>query len=223
MKKGYLIVFTGIDGSGKTTQSKLLVESLQKDGIDVSYVWSRWEPLFLRPLINRWRYKVTKGATKSNSESDKIKDKKKSLLSNPIFRWLWLVAFLIDYGLQIFVKIRIGLLKKQIIISDRIFYDSVIDQAINLGSKKDWLLGTLDSSWLRLLFPEPDVVLYVDCPEDIAFSRKNDAPNIEYLAERRKLYLKLADKYKWSKIDGTLSVDEIAVQIKDNVHKKLNI
>jgi len=226
MTKRSLIVFTGIDGSGKTTQSELLVKCLKNDGIKTLYVWSRWEPLFLRPFINRWKCKVTKDSPESNSKIDKIKDKKKNLLSNPIFRWLWLVSFLIDYSLQIFVKIRISLLKRQIIISDRIFYDSVIDQAINLGNRKNWLLDALDSFWFRCLFPKPDIVIYVDCPEDIAFTRnmaKNDTPNIEYLKERRKLYLQLADKYRWFKIDGTLPVDKIAVQIKDKIYKKLGI
>ena len=221
MSKGYLIVFTGIDGSGKTTQVRLLVESLKQHGIEGSYVWSRWEPLFLRPLIKRWKSNVTKEMFELNHKADGIKDKKRKLLNNPIFRWLWLGSFLIDYGLQLFVKIRIGLLKKQLIISDRIFYDSVIDQMINLGKRKDWLFDSLDSFWMKILFPKPDMVVYIDCSEDIAFSRKNDAPDIEYLIERRELYLKLANKYKWIKINGALSVNEVAAQIKDKVYKRL--
>lgn len=224
MKKGRLIVFTGIDGSGKTTQSKLLVKSLQKDGIDVLYVWSRWEPFFLRPFIKRWKGRV--GHRDGGYKAEKIKEEKTKLLSNPVFCWLWLVAFFIDYGLQIFFKIRVGLLRKKLIISDRIFYDSLIDQAINLVRGKDWLLKNLDSFWMKVFFPEPDLVIYVDCPEDIAFTRniaKNDTQDTEYLIERRRLYLKLADRYRWFKIDGTLPVDEIAVQIKDKVYKKLDI
>ncbi len=219
MKKGYLIVFTGIDGSGKTTQANLLVETLRKDSMDVSYVWSRWEPLFLRPLIKKWKNNAIKSVAKSNHKNNGVKDIKQKLLSNPIYRWLWLISFFIDYGLQIFIKIRIRLLKKQLIISDRIFYDSVIDQAINLGKRKDWLLDSLDSFWMKIIFPKPDLVIHIDCPEHIAFSRKNDAPDIEYLKNRRKLYLKLADKYRWIKIDGILSVDEIAGQIREQVYK----
>lgn len=223
MRRGCLIVFTGIDGSGKTTQADLLVKCLQKDGIDVSYVWSRWEPLLLRPVINRWKNKRTKNIDKPNHDFNEFKNRKKKLLHNPIFRKLWLISFFIDYGIQIFIKIRIRLLKKELIISDRIFYDSVIDQAINLGDRKAWMLDSLDSFWMKMIFPEPSMVIYVDCPADIAFLRKDDAPNVEYLMERRDLYLKLADKYGWIKVDGTLPVDEIAIQIKDNVYNKFNI
>lgn len=139
------------------------------------------------------------------------------------YHQLLLANFFIDYGLQIFVKIHLGLLKKRFIVSDRMFYDSVIDQAINLGKRKDWLLDSLDSFWMKILFPKPNIVIYVDCPEDIAFLRKNDAPDIEYLKDRRELYLKLADRYRWIKIEGTLPVDEIAVQIKDKVYKRLGV
>ncbi len=235
MRRGSLIVFTGIDGSGKTTQAKLLVDSLNQDSLCVSYVWNRWEPLFLWPLIKRWKHNVTKRTTDNeladnelvelNSDFNRIKHKKQKLLDNPVFRWLWLIYFFIDYGLQVFVKVRLRLLKKCLVISDRTFYDSVIDQAVNLGKNRDWLLNSLDSFWMKFFFPKPDMVIYIDCPEKIAFSRKRDerTPNIEYLIERRKLYLALADKYNWVKLNGILPIDEIAVQVKEKVYKKLDI
>lgn len=224
MGRNNLIVFTGIDGSGKTTQAELLIEGMNDDGIGVSYVWSRWKPFLLRPIINRWKRNVSGDVNKAiqNSNYNKIEGEKQKLLNNPLFRWLWLAAFFIDYGLQIFIKIRLKLFCNKLIISDRIFYDSIIDQAINLGKRKDRLLDNLDTWWMRLLFPRPDLVIFIDCPEDIAFSRKDDAPNIEYLENRRNLYLELADRYGWVKLDGSLALEDIAVQIKDIVYKRLN-
>ena len=224
MNKGRLIVFTGIDGSGKTTQVRLLIDGMKQDGIDVSYVWSRWKPFLLRPIINSWKRNVSKGKADSKPQENfnRVENKKHKLLSNPVLRWLWLAAFFIDYGLQIFIKIRIGMINKKMIISDRMYYDSVIDQAINLGVRKDGLLENLGSGWMKILFPQPDMVIYVDCPADIAFNRKDDAPNVEYLENRRELYLKLAERYGWIIIDGTLTEEEIAVQIKALVYKGLN-
>jgi len=226
MRRGSLIVFTGIDGSGKTTQAKLLVDSLNRDGLCVSYVWNRWEPFFLRPLIKKWKHNVIKLTTDNelaglNPDFNRIKYKKRKLLGNPVLRWLWLISFFVDYGVQVFIKVRIRLLKKCLVISDRTFYDSVIDQAVNLGKNRDWLLNSLDSFWMKIFFPEPDMVIYIDCPEEIAFSRKMDerTPNIEYLIERRELYLALAGKYNWVKLDGTLPIDEVADRIKDRVKK----
>lgn len=223
MSSRYLIVLTGIDGSGKTTQADLIVKSLKKDGHDVLYVWSRWDPLLLKPLIHQWKNKRAKNTDKQHYDYNELKSRKKKLLQNPVIRWLWLFLFFIDYGLQIQAKIRIRSMGHKLLVSDRIFYDSVIDQAINLGEKKEWLLDILSSWWMKVIFPKPDMAIYIDCPADTAFSRKDDAPNVEYLLERRKLYLELTEKYGWIKIDGTLPVDEIAFQVKDVVYRKLGL
>jgi dTMP kinase len=226
MKKGILVVFTGIDGSGKTTQAKLLVKDLKDRGVNVSYVWCRWEPLIIKPFIRIWKQKKGRKWQENKAQSYRVMQRdKERMLRNPIYRSLWLFSFFIDYGLQIFLKIRIRLLRKRLIISDRIFYDSIIDQAINLGKKRNGLLNSLDSFWIKIFFPEPDMVIYIDCPEEIAFSRKHDIfiPDMEYLKERRKLYMELVDRYGWIKIDGTLPVDEIADQIKDKVYKRLRV
>jgi len=222
MKRGFLIAFTGIDGSGKTTQGKLLEEVLKHKGEEISYVWSRWDSFLLRPLIKRWK-NCLKSNTFGHNFNNKIKKSKQKILNNPIFCYAWLALFFLEYSFQIFIKVRILLAKKMFIISDRTFYDSIIDQAINLGKWQDFLLDTLDSFWIRILFPKPDMVIYIDCPENIAFSRKTDLPSIEYLIERRALYLKLADKYAWFKVDGTLSINEIYSQIRNKVYSKFGI
>ena len=222
MSKGYLIVLTGIDGSGKTTQAEMLVDALSESGLEVSYVWARWEQRLVRPFTKKWKRKIEKDTGHSDGRAIKNKPKKQKLLSNPYFRWLWLSAFFIDYGLQILFKIRFKLICDRVLVSDRMFYDSVIDQAVNLGSNKDWLLDNLDSAWMKVIFPEPDMVFYIDLPGEVAFSRKDDAPDVEYLTDRRELYKYLAEKYNWIIIDGTLPVKEIAAQIRGKVYKGLN-
>ncbi len=215
MKKATLIAFTGIDGSGKTTQAKLLVEDMKEKGIDASYIWCRWEPFLLRPFIKLWKRR----RMDSYGSYNELQKNKEKLLENPFLRYVWLFLFLIDYGFQILFRLRIKLNKEGVVISDRFFYDSLIDQAINLGQRGEGFLNSLDASWMRLIFPMPDMVIYIDCPEEIAYARKDDAPDVEYLKERRELYLKLAHRYEWIKIDGTIPVNEIANQIKDKVYK----
>lgn len=223
MNNGYLISFIGIDGSGKTTQAKILVDSLNKHGFNASYVWCRWEPFLLRYFISRWRIRSKKKITKKNALNAGLKSRKQKLLNNVIIRWLWILLFLIEYSLQIFSRIRIKLLKGQLVVSDRIFYDSIIDQAVNLEQRKRLLLDNLDTFWMRIAFPVPDLVIYVDCPENIALSRTDDDLDIEYLRDRRKLYLSLAERYGWYKVNGSLPVEEVANHVKKILYKKLAI
>lgn len=220
--KRLLIAFTGLDGSGKTTQAKLLIEGLQEKGISVHYVWSRWKPFLLKPLILLWKRAIKKNNGMLHEEYAEVKRNKQGLLKKPFFRLSWLMLFFIDYGAQIFFKVRLGTIGKKFIISDRISYDSVIDQAINLGEQQDILMNNLDSLWMRILFLRPDFVIYVDCPANIAFQRKDDAPSLEYLEERRSLYLKLAKRLNWLIMDGTLPIQEISRQILIKVTEKIN-
>jgi len=222
VNKGLLIVFCGIDGSGKTTQAELLIDDLIEKGLPAQYVWARWEQKLVRALTGKWKAHIKNDTGHSHGGAKENKQKKRKLLSNPFFRFLWLGAFFIDYGFQILFKVRMRLIKKELIVSDRMFYDSVIDQAVNLGSNREWLLDNLSSPWMKIVFPEPDFVIYIDCPGEIAFARKDDAPDVEYLTDRRALYKQLAEQYGWIEIDGTHSVDDIAAQVKDIVHEKLS-
>jgi len=219
-----LIVFTGIDGSGKTTQARLLIEDMRNRGIDVDYVWCRWEPWLLRPIISLWkRNKVQDHHSSKGNIYRQVQKEKSQMLKNPVLRFLWFSFFIIEYGLQVVWKVRLRQLKGGMIVSDRMFYDSFIDQAINLGYNGDRLISKLESFYTKLIFPSPTMTIYIDCPEEIALRRKNDAPDIEYLRERRILYKKLSDRYRWKIIDGSLPVDIIFKDIKRLVYSKCPI
>jgi len=226
MKKRYtLIAFTGIDGSGKTTQARLLVDALRQKGVKVSYVWCRWEPLIVRPFVRVWKGRKRRVAEERDVSGYKsLQIEKEKVLDNAVIRSLWILLFLLDYALQVFFRLRIKSIRGGIIVSDRLFYDSFIDQAVNLGRRGEgWLTESLGSWWVKILFPAPDMVIYIDCPEIVAFERKGDTVDIEYLVERRRLYLGLAGRYDWLVLDGALSTDEVARQVRMAVYKRLGV
>ena len=46
-----IICLSGVDGSGKTTLSKMLANELHKKGFNVSYVWMRYNHYLTKPLL----------------------------------------------------------------------------------------------------------------------------------------------------------------------------
>lgn len=224
MRKHYLIVLTGIDGSGKTTQAKMLTSLLTDKGIDAFYVWGRWEPVVLRFFVSWWKKKKNNSAFHARDNYKTITRSKQRLLNNNFVRWLWLALFLLEYSMQIFMRLLLALSKHRVVICDRLHYDSIVDQAINLGRHRNFLLNNLDSLWMKTVFPVPDVVIYIDCPEDIAFRRKNDnSTSVEYLKERREVYLYLADRYGWFKINGAQNTKDVFLQVKNIVRRWIDV
>lgn len=59
LREGILIVFEGIDGSGKTTQALLLLEKLRSRGVEVAY--------FREPSDSRWGREIKQKASRAGS------------------------------------------------------------------------------------------------------------------------------------------------------------
>ncbi|HUU41342.1 MAG TPA: hypothetical protein VMW42_10390, partial [Desulfatiglandales bacterium] len=65
-----------------------------------------------------------------------------------------------------------------------------------------------------------DLVFLIDLPEEIAFTRKNDIQSVEYLRERRHIYIEMADRYGFIKLDGQAKPETILTQARQAVEKK---
>lgn len=212
--KGKLIVITGIDGSGKTTQAKMLAKYLRTKRIKIAYVWSKWEPFFAGAILKSFNTRIYLSVTNRSEFYTKKKGIKNIFFKSRLTVSLWLVYFLLEYSLLTFLKVKLNLLRGINIISDRSFYDSFIDQLVNLENNYYLLENILNSFFVKMLFPQPDLVFFIDCPEEVAFSRKDDTPDLEYLKARTIFYQRFASKYGWIRIAGTKSIEEIATELK---------
>ena len=103
--KAFFICITGIDGAGKTTLAKGIVELLNEKGVECKYVYARFDPFLLKPLILIGEHLFLRKTNifedysrYSNMKKDAIK--KHNLLSK-IYRQI----LLFDYFLQIFFQV----------------------------------------------------------------------------------------------------------------------
>ena len=214
-KPAIFICFAGLDGSGKSSQAKLLQEHLGSSGIKVIYTWSRWEPFLLKPLIKLFMGKRPTNAAASSSGS--LLSKKRKFLRNPIVLFMWLNLALFDYYWQVRNRVIKYIKSTDIVICDRYLFDFVIDQTVNMGNKEGGI-EYIFKYFLTTLFPLPDLLYILDVDPNTGQSRKQDGTSVEYLAERRELYCKLKTLPYAVLIDSNKPFDTVASQISERTN-----
>ena len=206
-KKNFFICFTGIDGSGKTTLSKMLVNEMNENGIITKYVWCGWrrfEFFLVRPLISIIKSVGRRFHQNRDSESNTL-----ARVDNPVYSYL----VLIDYFFTCITKIGIPLLIGQNIICDRYVYDLIVDL---------WQNHTMTQKIVLNLLPKPDLIFLVNLSEEIAYRRKDDIPSLEFLKKRKNLYLEMAKKFDMTVLDGSFELGDlrnIIVRQANNLYK----
>lgn len=68
-------------------------------------------------------------------------------------------------------------------------------------------------------YPTPKLVFFLDAPPEVLFERKPEA-TLEYLAERRRTYLQLGKQMpNFLRIDATQPLDEVLVEIQTHIDR----
>lgn len=161
---GCFVVVMGPDGVGKSTLIKHLEQT-----VDCAFNHTRlfhWRPMLL------WRRKTTRDTTKPHS-----------LASHGRCRSIaGLFAQLSDYWLGYWLLIRPLVSRSGLVIFDRYFDDVRIDPKRYRYGGPLWLVRSLG-----YLVPKPDLILVLDAPEEVVFSRKQEIDTAE-LGRQRRLY-----------------------------------
>ncbi len=177
MKKSFFIALEGIDGSGKSTQIKLLSEKLKKEGFKI---YTTCEPTD-SPIGS-----LIKNIFKHRIEAD-----------HKTIAGLY-VADRLDHLLN---KTN-GILKKMdegyTVITDRYYFSSYAYQGTHMSL--DWVIqaNSLSAELLR-----PDLNIFIDIPANVAMERLSGDRNVielyeslENLSNVRKKYFESFDKLK---------------------------
>ena len=198
-----LVVLLGLDGTGKSTQARLLAAEAATRGIEAVTVWARWKPLFLRPVMS-----AAKSATTSSSGDPVTAYARQMSLKRRLFRlsplrrlWEWLAS--LDHSVQTVPRILAARRDGRLVIADRYYHDALVDMGVNFGSSAPPPRG-----FFRF-FPKPDRVVVLDAPEEVVFERKRDVRSLAYLQQRRPLYLDLARRHGWPVVDASQTPDAV--------------
>jgi dTMP kinase len=202
VKRGVLIAFEGIEGSGKSTQVRLLYEHLKSNGFPAILTY---EP----------------GGTEIGDEIRKI-------ILDPRFKAMHpkteLLLYLASRAQHVYEKILPALNKGTIVISDRFYLSSLAYQGVGreLTIKVVSRLNKFASAGLK-----PDLTILVDIPVEVGLARITGRDNseldriekesYEFYTKVRNAYLKLARKArkKIFVVSGNKNENELFSEIKE--------
>ena len=211
MKHGKIIVFEGLDGSGKCTQSKILVDKLRSIGKDARWVSipnydslsSGPVKMYLNCEISKNLYDINPYAASSFFAVDRI--------VNYIQIWKK------DYDKE-----------DSIIICDRYSTSNMIYQLAKTD-KNDWdyfLNWLCDLEYNKFEIPRPDAVIYLKVPIQISqeLIKARSSPdlhesNLEFLYSCAEAAEYSAKKFNWYTID--CSKDQKSIQSVENISSKI--
>lgn len=204
MEKGRFIAFEGIDGSGKSTQIRMLAEKLRSDGV--------------KCLETREPTDSPIGSLIHNIMTGRIQSDNRAVAA--LF-----AADRIDHLTNSVNGIVSQINSGVTVLTDRYYFSSYAYHSVDVDM--DWVIGcnSISADILR-----PDVTIYVDIPVKTALERIASARAFtelyeteERLTRVRENYLRafeqLKDTEKVEIVDGTMSVEDIFDKICEIYYK----
>ena len=195
VKKGFLICIEGLDGCGKTTQTKILVNRLKKKGYDAIYTAepSRGK---IGSFIRRY---CLHGGKRVSSVVEAL-------------------LFAADRFEHVEKEVIPSLKEGKIVVSDRYVYSSLAYQGAT-GLNLDWIKKVNEHALT------PDLAIFIDVKPEIVVQRlkpkKSVMENLVTQRRVREVYLKFVERGELVKVDGNKSKMEVAKEILSIVMRSL--
>lgn len=189
LKKGILIVFEGIDGSGKTTQAKILLDKLRVKGIDAVY--------FQEPTQGKWGRII----------------KEKALFPDSLTPREEVDLFQKDRKNNVEKNLKPALEEKKVVILDRYYFSTIAYQGAR-GIDPGWIRHNNEKFAMK-----PDLVFILDVEAKNGLQRIEDRKKKDRLFEREEYLVKVREMFRSFKgkgffhIDGAKPKEEISQEI----------
>lgn len=197
-RKGILIAIEGLDGSGKTTISKALVEWMRSRGFNAIYTA---EPS-TSPIGELIRSEIISSRIRRDSRIEAL-------------------LFAADRLWHVLYEIEPSLNEGRVVVTDRYYFSSIAYQgALNVDI--EWIRA------LNKFAIKPDVAIYIDVVPEEALKRKKKGglkilfENIEYLRKVRQIYLKLVSYGELRLVNGMRDFKEVLREVKSIVNYLLS-
>ena len=189
LKKGILVVFEGIDGSGKTTQAIKLLEKIIRNGFEAVY--------FREPSDSSWGREIRRKASDIDSLSPEEE----------------LNLFQKDRRENVQKNLKPALEKNMVVLLDRFYFSTIAYQGARGIDPK--MIKKINENFV----PKPDLVFILDVSPKTGLKRIEDRKKKDVLFEQEEYLGKVSRIFKSFQedyivhLDGFLSETELSDRI----------
>ncbi len=225
-----IIAFSGLDGSGKSSQVRALQAALVTLGFETVV---EWMPLGHNPSVRFLRRStkdiLTFAARAAGPEPPRQIARGRSLIAGPEPAWLSRQSTVITHvwstvvGVASAMRYRWTALrhvgKGRIVIYDRYALDSFAQLRYFYGETRDFRF----QRWLvRTICPTPRCAYFLDVPPETALRRKREQYNIDQLRRQATLLREEAARFGVRRLDGERSREDLCEEITSEVWRALS-
>jgi thymidylate kinase len=216
------VCFTGSDGSGKSTITGTIFDSILEKNKKTKKIYGRYRPLLTKHMTTIAKRFFLHSDNGVFSDYDGFLSTRRSLLKASSFiSRVYLHTVIAEYILQITIKLTIPYRFGYSIICDRYIYDTIInDISLYAGLSVDETNDLLRKAWYFI--PKPDIVFLLHVPEQVALQRKNDIPSLNYLRIRNKLYGEIASTQHFLFLDGMTDPSILRNTVLEKINRLLS-
>lgn len=204
-----IVSFSGLDGSGKSTQVSRLQSHLRELGVSSELQWAGFKTASkLRKAIPLLDRQSTAGSAVPPPRDKLVPS---ALLHSSMGRQAWLfvvVAFNAAHLWRLVLRRRPG---TPVLIFDRFSPDSTVKLDLHYLRSRG-----IDTRWARLLFtlisPKPDIGFLVEVSSEVAYGRRQEQTP-EELANMAELYQEQVPRFALHRLDGTQPADSLGEHV----------
>jgi thymidylate kinase len=210
VKKAKVLCLIGGDGTGKSTHAKRIVNDLGKKGKKSIYVWFGQPYIFSYPVMfifNRL------GFTKNHKLANNIVCNEHQYFKSKAISFIWPWIQLLDLAILTLSKVDFPAGNGKNVVCDRFVYDTLVELMVdtNDGALYKKTVGKLIIS----LKPKNAMVVRLDIDSALAFSRRDDVPNLHFLKVRRQYYDVISKSLSVKTVDAARPFDVVSSEIGD--------
>jgi thymidylate kinase len=222
-KPGALITFSGLDGSGKSTQVEALERALSKAGYPTISIWtSLGGNPSLRRIVAPMRALLKKQSTRTPGvewppagQDDDPLTQLRERLPGLQLAWITLVAAMNAWRQA--RAVRPQLAHGRVVICDRYTLDSIVNLRYRYGDQRSY---RAQLALIRLLSPKPLCSYLLEVSPGTARARNHEY-TLEQIELRARLYRKEHERLGVARLDGERTAEDLSQQIAHEVWSTL--